>query len=103
MKRARDGMPWPGEHARRGLSAGAGPLDGLRTVFRATLLAVAHTTGVERTTHHVVAHAGQILDPAAANQDDRVLLEVVALTRNVGRDLHLVREPDASDLPKGRV
>jgi hypothetical protein len=85
------------------LPAGAGPLGGLGTVFRATLLAVANTTGIERTTHHVVAHTGQILDAAAANEDDRVLLKVVALTRNVGRNLHLVREPNASDLPKGRV
>ena len=85
------------------LPAGAGPLDGLCTVFRATLLAVANTTGIERTTDHMVAHTGQIFDAAAANQDDRVLLKIVALTRDVGRNLHLVCEPNASDLPKCRV
>jgi small subunit ribosomal protein S12 len=33
MKRARDGQPWPGERARRGLSTGASPLGGLRAVL----------------------------------------------------------------------
>src|SRR6187401_131816 len=103
MKRARDGQPWPGERARRGLPAGARPLHGLGTVFRATLLAVAHTAGIERATDHVVAHAGQILDSATANQHDRVLLKVVALSGDVGRDFHLVRETDPRDLPKRRV
>ena len=46
---------------------------------------------------------GQVLHPAAADQDHRVLLEVVADARDVGRDLHLVGEPHARDLAKGRV
>src|SRR5215210_2576036 len=103
MKRARDGLPWPGERARRGLSSGGWRASGLRPILRATLLAVANTTGIERTTDHMVPHAGQILHTAAANQDDRVLLQIVTFARDVRRDFHLVGEPHPGDLPKGRV
>jgi hypothetical protein len=37
----------------------------------------------------VVADAGEILDAAAADHDDRVLLEIVTLARDVAH--HLVR------------
>src|SRR5262249_6258747 len=53
---------------------------------------------VERAAHHVIANARQILDAAAANQHQRVFLEVVANARDVGRDLDPVREADAGDL-----
>src|SRR6185503_7444548 len=45
----------------------------------------------------------EILDAAAAHEHDRVLLEVVALTRDVGADLHRVRQTDAGHLAEGRV
>src|SRR3954447_13403587 len=59
----------------------------LHAVLRARLLAVADAGGVERPADDLVAHARQVLDAAAAHEHDRVLLQVVALARDVGRDL----------------
>src|SRR5262249_3583593 len=44
-----------------------------------------------------------ILDAAAANQHERVLLQVVADARNVGRDLDAVGEADTGDLAQRGV
>src|SRR5437660_12635581 len=70
----------------------------LDAVLRAGLLAVRHAGGVERAPDYLVAVARQVLDPAAADEHDRVLLKVVALARDVGVDLHAVRQPHARDL-----
>src|SRR5919109_1012808 len=75
----------------------------LRAVLRAGLLTVGHAGGVERRPNDLVAHARQILDAPAADEHDGVLLEIVSLARDVGGDLHLVRQADARDLPKRRV
>src|SRR5205085_589756 len=85
--------------ARRGM----GVLLGLHAVLRAGLLAIRHAGGVERPADHLVAHTWQVLHAPAAHQHDRVLLEVVALARDVGRDLHAVRQADARDLAQRRV
>src|SRR3954467_9313011 len=85
--------------ARRGMRV----LLGLHAVLRTSLLAVGHAGGVERPAHHLVAHARQVLDAAAADEHDGVLLQVVPLARDVARDLHAVREPHAGDLPQSRV
>src|ERR1700754_3261326 len=73
--------------ARRGIS-----LLRLHAVLGPGLPAVRHPGRVERAAHDVVAHARQVLDAAAAHEHDRVLLEVVALARDVDRDLHPVGE-----------
>src|SRR3954470_17948819 len=86
--------------ARRGTG---GVLPFLDAVLRARLLAVAHAGGVERPAHDLVADARQVLDAAAADEHDRVLLQVVALAGDVGRDLHPVRQPDAGHLAKRGV
>src|SRR5947207_1277604 len=75
----------------------------LRAVLRATLAPVADAGSVEPAADHLVAVAREVLDAAAADEDDRVLLQVVPLARDVGADLHTVRQPDARDLPKRRV
>src|ERR687884_1698976 len=88
---------------------GAGPLRGmsalllLRAVPAASLLAVADTLGVERAADDLVADARQVLHAAAAHEHHRVLLQVVALARDVDRDLHPVREPHAGHLAQRRV
>src|SRR6185295_7238051 len=46
--------------------------------------------GVERPADDVIADARQILHAAAADEDDRVLLEVVTLARDVARHFHAV-------------
>ena len=75
----------------------------LHAVHRARLLAVGDARRVERAANHLVADARQVLDAAAADEDDRVLLKVVALAGDVARDLHPVRQPHARDLAKGGV
>src|SRR4051794_19138112 len=88
---------------------GAGPLRGasalllLRAVAAASLLAVLDALGVERAADDLVADAGEVLHPAAADEHDGVLLEVVAHTRDVGRDLDAAREAHAGDLAEGGV
>src|SRR5919205_419120 len=88
---------------------GAGPLRGmsalllLRAVAAARLLAVLHALGVERAADDLVADAGEVLHPAAADEHDRVLLQVVADARDVRRHLDAAGEPDAGDLAQRRV
>src|SRR4051794_9134514 len=62
----------------------------LRAVLRAALLAVLDALSIEDAAENVVAHAGQILDAAAADHDHRVFLKVVALARNVADHLETV-------------
>src|SRR5580692_11468835 len=82
----------------------AGPLRGmsalllLRAVTAACLLAVPDTLGVQRAADDLVPHAGQVADPPATDKHDGVLLQVVADTRDVGRDLYVAGKPDASHL-----
>src|SRR3712207_127887 len=59
----------------------------LHAVLRAGLLAVADAGGVERPADDLVAHARKVLDAAATDEHDRVLLEVVPLAGDVGGDL----------------
>src|SRR6478735_5171014 len=87
---------------------GAGPLRGmsaflLRAVTAAGLLAVLHTGGVERAADDLVAHTGEVLHTTATHHHDGVLLEVVALARDVGRDLDTARQAHAGDLAEGGV
>src|SRR3712207_428351 len=86
--------------ARRGV---ASPSLRLHAVLRAGLLAVRDAGGVERPADDLVAHARQVLDAAAAHEHHGVLLQVVALARDVGRDLDAARDPDARDLAQRRV
>ena len=45
--------------------------------------------GYQRATHDMVAHTWQVLHTTAADQHDRVLLQVVAFARDIGRDFML--------------
>ena len=51
----------------------------------------------------MVTNARQVLNAAATDQDQRVLLKVVADTGNVGGDFDAVRQANARDLAKSRV
>src|SRR5215203_1534044 len=88
---------------------GAGPLRGmsalllLRAVTAAGLLAVLHALGIERAADDLVADAGKVLHPAAADEHDGVLLEVVTDTRDVCRDLDTARQAHPGDLAEGGV
>src|SRR3954469_2666310 len=88
---------------------GAGPLRGmsalllLGAVAAAGLLAVLDALGVERTADDLVADTGEVLHPAATDEHDRVLLEVVAHARDVRRDLDAARQAHAGDLAERGV
>mmetsp|Transcript_17545 Transcript_17545/g.44175 ORF Transcript_17545/g.44175 Transcript_17545/m.44175 type:complete len:209 (-) Transcript_17545:116-742(-) len=67
----------------------------LRTIVRTALLTVFDGLGIQGTTHDVIAHARKVFHTAAADQHNRVLLQVVAFARNIaqrfeaGRQAHL--------------
>src|SRR3954464_6991226 len=88
---------------------GAGPLRGmsalllLRAVTAASLLAVLHALGVERAADDLVPDTGEVLHTAATHEHDRVLLQVVADTRDVGRDLDAAGQAHTGDLPQRGV
>src|ERR1700735_3888049 len=75
----------------------------LGAVFRTTLLAVLDPLRCEHAAQDVVAHAGQILDAAAADHDHRMLLQIVAFTGNVANDLEAVGQTNLGDLPQSRI
>src|SRR5207249_467347 len=75
----------------------------LGAVTGTRLLAVCDTRGVECGADDLVAEPRQVGRPAAANQHNRVLLEVVALAGDVGTDLLPVRQPNARNLPQSRI
>src|SRR5438105_2786641 len=80
-----------------------GSLRTLGAVLRTALLAVLDALGVQHAAQNVVAHAGQILDAAAADHDHRVLLKVMAFTRYVADHLEAVGQAHLGDLTKRRV
>src|SRR5438093_800161 len=75
----------------------------LRAVEAAALLAVLDARGVEGPADDVVLDGGEVWYASATHEDHRVLLEVMADPRDVGRHLHLIGEADAGDLPQGGV
>src|SRR5690349_6604183 len=87
----------------------AGPLRGmsalllLRAVAAAGLLAVADTLGVQRAADDLVSNTRQVLDTPATHEHDRVLLKVVADTRDVRGHLDAVGEPDTRHLAESGV
>src|ERR1700726_284672 len=72
-------------------------------VFGTALAPFLDADRIERAANHVVAHAGEVLDPAATDQHDRMFLQVVSDARDVRVDLVAVGEPHARDLAKRRI
>src|SRR5205823_14446935 len=75
----------------------------LGAILGAHLLAARDADRVERAANDVVADARQVLHAAAADHDDRVLLQVVPDAGDVAGDLHPVGEPHARHLAQTRV
>src|SRR5215212_2029476 len=95
------GLQRPG--ARELCGEGSTSRTSFRAVLGAALAAVADAGRVEAAANHLVAKTRQVADASATNQNDRVLLEVVPFSRDVGADFHPVRQPHAGDLAQGRV
>ena len=66
-------------------------------------LTTGNTSEILSTAHEVVSDTGAVLHPSAADEHDRVLLEVVALTRDVGGDGAAVGELDTRHFTDSRV
>ncbi|MPM12274.1 hypothetical protein SDC9_58626 [bioreactor metagenome] len=75
----------------------------LRTVAAAGLLTVLDALGVQRAADDLVANARQVLHTTAAHEHHRVLLQVVAHTRDVRGHLDAAGEAHTGNLPQGRV
>src|SRR5262249_18322152 len=75
----------------------------LGAVFGPALAAVLDAFRVGRAADDVIAHAGEVLDAAAANEHHRVLLQIMALAGDVARDLEPVGQPHARHLAQRRV
>jgi hypothetical protein len=73
-------------------------LAALGTILGSALLAVGDANRVKRSAYDVIADTGQILDAAAANEHDRVLLKVVADAGDVGGHLNPVGQAHASHI-----
>src|SRR5438094_9176653 len=74
----------------------------LGAVLRTALLAPPGAGRVEGTADHVVADTGEVFDASAADQDHRVLLQVVADARNVGGHLLAGGQPHPGHLAELR-
>ena len=59
----------------------------LRSVFRTALCTASHTGSIKRAAHNVITHTREILHTASAHHNDRVLLQVMTLSRYIGVDL----------------
>src|SRR5258706_1813990 len=70
------------------------------SVYRAALLSVLDALRVEHAAQDVVAHAREILDAAAANEHDRMLLQIMALARDVAHHLIAVGETNLGHFAK---
>src|SRR4051812_41748543 len=75
----------------------------LRAVLRTRLLTVVDASGIQCAAYRVIANAREVLHAAAADQNNRVLLEVVAFTADVAGDFVTVGQTDTADLPESRV
>ena len=61
------------------------------------LLAIRDALRIEHAADDMVAHAGEIAHAAAADQNDRMFLQVMAFARNVGGDFLAICQADACD------
>lgn len=73
------------------------------TVFGTALSTILNASSVQGAADNVVANTGQVFDPSSTNHDHRVLLEVVANTRNVGSYLKAGSQTNPRHFPQGRV
>ncbi len=74
-----------------------------RAITAAALFAVGDALAVEHTAHNMITNTRKILDASAANNDHRVLLQVMTDAGNVRVDFHLVGQTYFGDLTQSRV
>ena len=74
-----------------------------RTIFGASLITVCYTLGIQCAADDMVTYTRQVTYTSAANQNNGVLLQVVADTRNVTGSLHAVGKANFCNLTKRGV
>ena len=74
-----------------------------RSIFRTTLLPVRNPCSIKGPANNMISDTGKIFNTPSPNQHNRMLLEIMANSRNISRYLEPVRHPDTSDLSQGRV
>ena len=72
-------------------------------VFAATAPSALYSLRVLCSTNDVVSDTGQVPHSAASDQNHRVFLQIVPLTRDVGRDFDVVGEAHTGHFSKRRV
>ncbi|MDB5266712.1 MAG: hypothetical protein JWN89_527 [Parcubacteria group bacterium] len=77
-------------------------LRSLGSVSASRLASLVYALGVEKPSNDGIADS-EVLDASSADNDHRVLLEVVAHARDVGGHFRAVREADTGDLSDSRV
>ena len=75
----------------------------LRPVSAARLFAAIDAEGVAASTDDLITNSREIANTTAADEDDRVFLEVVTFARNVDGDFLAVAQTHAGDFPQSRV
>src|SRR5208283_3012573 len=78
-------------------------LRAFRTVLRAPLVAARDAGSVERSAHHVITHARQILHAAPTNEHNRVLLQVMANAWDIRRHFDSIGQANARHFAQRRV
>src|SRR6185437_10815116 len=75
----------------------------LGAIFGPPLLTVRNAGGIERSANYVVANAGQILYTAAADEHNRMLLQIVSDAGNISGYLDAVGQTHAGHFAKSRI
>src|SRR5204862_6770491 len=75
----------------------------LRSIRRSPLLAIGNPDRVECSANHVITHTRKIFYAATADQHNRVLLQVVPDTGNIGRDFNPVGQPHTRHFAQRRI
>ena len=75
----------------------------LSAVLGTGLFAFSDAGGIQSTANDVVTGTGQILDTAAADQNNAVLLQIMAFARNITGYFHGVGQTNSGDLSERRV
>jgi hypothetical protein len=73
------------------------------SIAAASLLAVVDGSAVERSADNLVTNTWEVLNTTAADKHHRVLLEVVADSRDVCRNFHAIYKAHTANLTKSRV
>ena len=77
-----------------------GSLRTLSTVLGTGLHSAVDALCIERSTDDVVTHTGKVLNTAAADENNRVLLKVMTDARDISRNLDAVGKTNSGNLTK---